>query len=153
MSECLRRGVWQGLRPAELAAVVSAVVFESRRESEVAPHVPEGPIARALADTVRLWGELTSDERRHHLSPTREPDLGFAHPVHRWASGDSLTTVLAAAGRNGQQLSAGDVVRWCRQVVDLLDQVRVASGGSPLADTAAAAVTAVRRGVVALGTA
>ncbi len=153
VAECLRRGVWQGLRPAELAAVVSAVVFESRRESEVAPHVPEGPIARALADTVRLWSELTSDERRHHLSPTREPDLGFAHPVHRWASGDSLTAVLAAAGRNGQQLSAGDVVRWCRQVVDLLDQVRVASGSSPLADTAAAAVTAVRRGVVALGTA
>jgi len=38
-------------------------------------------------------------------------------------------------------------------VVDLLDQVRVAARGSPLAGVAADAVSAVRRGVVALGTA
>jgi ATP-dependent RNA helicase HelY len=38
-------------------------------------------------------------------------------------------------------------------VVDLLDQVRVASGADPLGRVAADAVRAVRRGVVALGTA
>jgi ATP-dependent RNA helicase HelY len=62
--------------------------------------------------------------------------------------------VLAAAESNGAELSAGDFVRWCRQVVDVLDQVRgVAGKDSPVGIAAAAAVRALRRGVVALGTA
>jgi len=127
-------------------------VYESRRETEMLPRIPAGAISDALAETARLWAELTDDERRHKIATTREPDLGFAWPVHRWARGEPLTTVLAAAAQNGQTLSAGDFVRWCRQVVDLLDQVRVAATGTPLAQTAADAVMAVRRGVVALGT-
>jgi ATP-dependent RNA helicase HelY len=153
VAECLRRGVWDGLTAAELACVVSAVVYESRREAETLPRVPAGSVSTALADTGRIWSELTDDERRHKIAPTREPDLGFAWPVHRWARGESLTAVLAAAGEDGQQLSAGDFVRWCRQVVDLLDQVRVAARRTTLAGVAADAVSAVRRGVVALGTA
>ena len=152
VAECLRRGVWDALTPAELASVVSAVVYESRRETDVVPQVPPGAINTALVETVRIWAELTDDERRHKVATTREPDLGFAWPAHRWARGESLTTVLAAAGENGQALSAGDFVRWCRQVIDLLDQVRLASADTTLADVAAAAVAAVRRGVVALGT-
>jgi len=152
VAECLRRGVWDALNPAELASVVSSVVYESRRETDALPRVPAGGISTALEDTVRIWSELTEDERRHRITTTREPDLGFAWQVYRWARGESLTKVLAAAGENGQGLSAGDFVRWCRQVIDLLDQVRVASADDPLADIAAAAVTAVRRGVVALGT-
>ena len=153
VAECLRAQAWEGLNPAELASVVSAVVYESRRETDTLPHVPSGAINTALAETLHLWAQLTDDERRHKIAATREPDLGFAWPVYRWARGESLTTVLATAGENGQGLTAGDFVRWCRQVVDLLDQVRVASVGNELADVAAAAVVAVRRGVVALGTA
>ena len=47
----------------------------------------------------------------------------------------------------------GDFVRWCRQVIDLLDQVRaVAAEDSGVGAAAAAAVRALRRGVVAVGT-
>jgi ATP-dependent RNA helicase HelY len=74
--------------------------------------------------------------------------------MHRWARGQSLSAVLTAADQNGQELSAGDFVRWCRQVLDLLDQiVGVAGRDSEVGRTAAGAITAVRRGVVALGTA
>jgi ATP-dependent RNA helicase HelY len=100
-----------------------------------------------------LWADLEADERRHRLERTREPDLGFAWPVYRWARGESLSAVLAAAQTNGVELSAGDFVRWCRQVVDLLDQVRgVAGEDSGVGLAAASAVRALRRGVVALGT-
>ncbi|MGH3659150.1 MAG: DEAD/DEAH box helicase, partial [Micromonosporaceae bacterium] len=34
VAECLRAGIWDGLNPAELAAVVSSVVYEARREAE-----------------------------------------------------------------------------------------------------------------------
>jgi ATP-dependent RNA helicase HelY len=82
---------------------------------------------------------------------TREPDLGFAWPVHRWARGQSLAAVLTAAERNGQELSAGDFVRWCRQVIDLLDQLAgVAGSEHPVGRAAEQAVRALRRGVVGL---
>ena len=151
-AECLRHRIWDGLEPAELAAVVSVLVFEARGDA-AAPRVPPGPVSDALVATVRLWAELEADERRHRLERTREPDLGFAWPVYRWARGESLSAVLVAAETNGAELSAGDFVRWCRQVVDVLDQVRGVEGpGSAVGAAAAAAVGALRRGVVALGT-
>jgi ATP-dependent RNA helicase HelY len=47
-------------------------------------------------------------------------------------------------------LTAGDFVRWVRQVIDLLGQVADAAGeqDAPLAQSARAAVEAIRRGVV-----
>jgi ATP-dependent RNA helicase HelY len=152
-AECLRQGAWDRLEPAELAAVVSALVYESRRENAPMPRVPAGAVSEALAATVRIWAQLEADERRHRVDRTREPDLGFAWPVHRWARGESLAAVLTAAEQNGSELSAGDFVRWCRQVVDLLDQIAgVAGQVDGVGLTAAEAVTAIRRGVVAVGT-
>ena len=70
-------------------------------------------------------------------------------PVHRWCRGQSLETVLDAGPGD---LAAGDFVRWCRQLLDLLDQVVVVSaagGDHALAATARAAAGLVDRGVVA----
>ncbi|GEL19696.1 ATP-dependent RNA helicase [Pseudonocardia asaccharolytica DSM 44247 = NBRC 16224] len=153
-AECLRHNVWEGLEPAELAAVVSSLVYESRRDNGPMPRVPSGPVSEALTGTLRIWADLEADERRHRIDRTREPDVGFAWPIHRWARGESLAQVLAAAEENGHELSAGDFVRWCRQVLDLLDQiVGVAGRSTPLGRTAAKAGGAIRRGVVAAGVA
>ncbi|MGH3437610.1 MAG: DEAD/DEAH box helicase, partial [Sciscionella sp.] len=151
-AECLRIGAWRGLGPAELASVVSALVYEARRDSPVRPSVPAGAVTDALDATIRAWGDIADLERHHRVERTREPHAGFAWPVYRWARGESLQKVLTAAEANGQELSAGDFVRWCRQVVDLLDQIKdVAGRGEPLGDAASEAVAAIRRGVVAVG--
>ena len=44
VAECLRRGLWDGLDPAELAAAVSVVVYEARRESDERMSVPRGAV-------------------------------------------------------------------------------------------------------------
>ncbi|TVT44143.1 DEAD/DEAH box helicase [Amycolatopsis rhizosphaerae] len=151
-AECIRHGVWEGLSPAELAAIVSTLVFEARRDAAGEPRLPSGAVPRAWQDTVRLWTDLADDERRHRLDRTREPDAGFAWPVYRWARGESLEQVLTTAEANGQELSAGDFVRWSRQVIDLLDQIRTVLGrGHQVGAAAAKAVQALRRGVVAAG--
>ena len=155
VAECLRDGAWNGLTPAELAAVVSAVVFESRGD---APGAPAGidaisPELRiALSRTRRLWTDINADERRHRLAPSREPDMGFIAAIHRWATTGELSAALAAsdASGSGTPLSAGDFVRWCRQVLDLLDQVRIAAPTSSLRTAAKRAIADVRRGVVAV---
>jgi ATP-dependent RNA helicase HelY len=149
VAECLRAGIWEDLTAAELSAAVSALLYESRRDSGPA-QVPEGPVREALDATARLWAELEAAEHEHRLELTREPDLGFCWPAYRWARGESLDRVLSAAQSTGQELLAGDFVRWCKQLLDLLDQIAVvARPGSRLADTAREASRAVRRGVVA----
>ena len=155
MAECLRTGAWKNLAPAELAAMLSAVVYESRGGDGPSPQLQEAPTAglrRALAATRRLSGQLRADENRHRIAPTREPDEGFVTAAYRWATTGDLTAALAAADDSGSGtlLSAGDFVRWCRQILDLLDQVRIASPDAGLRAAAKRAIDDVRRGVVAV---
>lgn len=155
VAECLRAGLWDGLQPAELAGVLSAVLFESRGDTAggvLGVDIPTTGLRRALAQTRRISADLRGDEQRHRLAPSREPDEGFVTAVYRWATTGDLGAALAAsdAGGSGSALSAGDFVRWCRQVLDLLDQVRNAAPTPALRNTAKRAVNDVRRGVVAV---
>ncbi|MFD4943248.1 DEAD/DEAH box helicase [Streptomyces sp. NPDC058239] len=151
-SECLRAGVWEGLNPAELAACVSALVYEARQADDaVAPKLPSGPAKTALGEMVRIWGRLDALEEEFKINQAegvgqREPDLGFAWAVYMWASGRTLDEVLSEAG-----MPAGDFVRWCKQVIDVLGQIAAAAprDGSSVARSARKAVEAVLRGVVA----
>jgi ATP-dependent RNA helicase HelY len=144
VAECLRRGLWDGLDPAELAACVSALTFESRRPDDLtAPRLPHGPVREVLASMAGVWGELDDVEKEHRLSFLREPDLGFAWAAHAWARGRVLEQVLSP------DLTPGDFVRAVKQLIDLLDQVAGAAGTAPVAGTARRAIGALRRGVVA----
>jgi len=149
VAECLRSGAWQGLNAAELAAVVSTLVFEARRDTPSQPAVPAGKVAAAIAEMRRIRLRLEDVEAAHGVPLTRDLDLGFAWAAYRWADGQSLDRVLAGAEQAGTELSGGDFVRWARQLVDLLDQLaKVAE--EPVAGVARKAVDRVRRGVVAV---
>ena len=104
VAECLRSGTWEGLDAAELAAVLSSVLFESRGDASGAPDgtdVPTGKLRRALNQTRRLWTELRADEQRHRLAGSREPEDGFVPAIYRWATTGDLTTALAASDSSG----------------------------------------------------
>ncbi|MFI6939851.1 DEAD/DEAH box helicase [Streptomyces sp. NPDC050418] len=151
-SECLRERVWEGLTPAELAACVSALVYEARQSDDaLAPKLPSGKAKAALGDMVRIWGRLDALEEDFGISQTegvgqREPDLGFAWAAYMWASDKSLDEVLREA-----EMPAGDFVRWCKQVIDVLGQIAAAAPreDSTVAKNARKAVDALLRGVVA----
>jgi ATP-dependent RNA helicase HelY len=147
VAECLRRGVWDGLEPAELAAVASVVVYESRRETDETVHVPRGPVSGAIEATLEVWQELAAAEAQHGLSLTREPDLGFVWPIYRWARGESLAKVLASGVE--AEMPAGDFVRWARQVVDLLGQISQATGAPAMRERVGATIDALQHGVLA----
>nr|WP_221287151.1 DEAD/DEAH box helicase [Cellulomonas hominis] len=148
LAECLRRGAWEDLDVPGLAAAVSAVVYSARRDDrDRNPSVPGGPAGRlgvALDATTRIWSELDDLETAHRLETVQPLDLGLVTPVHRWAAGRGLDAVLRDA-----DIAAGDFVRWCKQVIDVLDQVAKAAPDARLRETAHKAVGAVRRGVVA----
>jgi ATP-dependent RNA helicase HelY len=150
-SECLREGVWDVLKPAELAACASALVYEARSaDDSLPPKLPTGNAKQALGEMVRIWGRLDAKEEEHRISEMegvgqREPDLGFAWAAYRWASGHSLDAVLRET-----DMPAGDFVRWSKQVIDVLGQIAEAAlEGSPVRRNARRAVDAMLRGVVA----
>ncbi len=153
VAECLRRGVWEELSPAELAAAVSVVLYEARREGDERASVPRGPVGDAVERTVDIWSELEADEASHGLELTREPDFGFVWPVYRWARGEPLSKVLGSVHTLDGDMPAGDFVRWARQVVDLLGQLSDAAGVSArVRRSAREAIAAVNRGVLAYAT-
>ena len=72
--------------------------------------------------------------------------------MYRWATTGDLSLALAESdvSGNGTPMSAGDFVRWCRQVLDLLDQVRNAAPNPELRAAAKRGIDDIRRGVVAV---
>jgi ATP-dependent RNA helicase HelY len=144
-AEALTSGLFDGLTAAELAACVSALVYESRERDDSSPRLPGGNARHVLSELTRLWGQLDELEKEHRLDFLRQPDVGFSWVAWRWASGHRLDAVLTDSG-----LSAGDFVRWTKQVIDALDQLaKVADDGSELRRTAVLALESLRRGVVA----
>jgi ATP-dependent RNA helicase HelY len=146
-AEALRGGLWRGLTAAELAATVSVLVYEPRRDVSAPPKLPSGAARSAIENTIQLADDLALLERDNRLSTIREADAGFAWPAFRWASGHQLEAVLS----DGDQ-AAGDFVRWCKQLVDLLGQIAIAASLDPddeVSRTARAAMAAILRGVIA----
>ena len=144
-AECLRLGVWKRLDPAGLASVVSALIHEPRRdETDPSPRMPNEDVAEAVREMNRLWSVLEDRERELGLPLTGDPDAGMAWMMHRWASGRQLEEVL-----RGSDMAAGDFVRRCKQVVDLLGQIGDAAPEPTLRATSRKAIDAVMRGVVA----
>ena len=140
VAETIRSGDLDTLDPAELVSVLSAFVFEARRDE--APKVPRGDVQDVLAELVHRWGTIYDKEVEVGLEPMREPDLAFCWASHRWASGHSLSAIL-----KGTELTVGDFVRSMKQIIDLLRQISIAA--PHLQNTVESALKKIDRGVIA----
>lgn len=141
MTEAVERGLLYDLDPPDLAALVSAFIYEPRVDKGPGVVWPTAELARRWAAVDELWGELSDLEQRHRLAPTRRPDPGFALIARAWAAGD-LFSELPTKG-----MAPGDFVRNSRQLADVLRQLRDAV--DELSDDATATLAMVDRGVVA----
>lgn len=142
-AECLKHNVWAELEPHDLAAAVSALVFEARKDEADGPVLPQGALGEAMALLVQYWGEVKDVESQHRVNYLREPDFGFTWQSSRWAKGQSLTRTL----RNSD-LQPGDFVRWSKQVIDLLGQISLAASDPVIKDRARKAAQVMDRGIV-----
>jgi ATP-dependent RNA helicase HelY len=155
VAESSERGMFEGLRPAELAALVSAFTYEPRGPAgpeELAPQAPSRRAQERWEALQALSAELAAAEAHRGLPVTRRPDLGFARADFEWASGRSLARVLVPADQGGRQgpptMSAGDFVRNIKQLVDLLRQLAEVLPGNAEAMAASEAAALLFRGVV-----
>ena len=120
IAESIQAGVFNQLSPADLVAVISSCIYESRNEE--AAKVPRGEVQNALAVISKIYGKIHEAESDLNLEPMRSPDFGFCWASHKWASGHSLTSIL-----KGSDLTVGDFVRSMKQIIDLLRQLRAAA--------------------------
>jgi len=141
--ESIFRGFLLGLEPPALAAVVSAFTYEERPR-DVLDRPPSNVVEERVQQMTALWEELADQEQERGVPASRPPDPGFAGTVEAWTSGMDLEELFG-----DDDFAAGDFVRNCRQLLDLLRQIRDAFPG--IAETAAAAVRTVDRGIVAVG--
>lgn len=145
----LRKGSFADLDAPELAAFVTTLVYQSKRDAEgTRPRMPSVSLEQAVEDVVVLWSRLQDAEESHKLPLTSEPEMGLVWSMYKWAQGRSLHDALS-----GTDLAAGDFVRWTKQVIDLLGQLSAVPSAPPgFTGTCRKAVELVRRGVVAYTT-
>ncbi|HWC14468.1 MAG TPA: DEAD/DEAH box helicase [Actinomycetota bacterium] len=142
--QALEEGLLDDLDAAELAALCSTLVYETRGpETGVVHDLPTAATKGAWRDLMKLWRSIKRQEDVRGLDLTREPDPGFAQRVHAWTAGAPLEDVLGADD------PAGDFVRVMKQLTDLLRQLEEVSPSEGLRATVRAAIEGVQRGVVA----
>ncbi|MGB4713674.1 MAG: DEAD/DEAH box helicase [Pontimonas sp.] len=146
VAESLRRQLWNDLDAPSLAAMVAAIVYEPRRDdAPLHPRdMPGGAFPDALRATIRAHQKLREIEADHQVAGTSDLAAHLSLAVYRWASGRRLESVL-----DGHDVQAGDFVRWCKQIIDVLDQI-ITVGVGPIHEAALDARARVFRGVVAM---
>ena len=144
VAECLRRGLWDGLAPAELAACVSALTFESRRPDDASPpRLPHGRSARGARGHDQGVGRARRRRKGASAVVPARARPGVRLDRARLGQGPALEQVLSG------DLTPGDFVRAVKQLIDLLDQIAAAARAAPSPTRPAARSAALRRGVVA----
>jgi len=135
-------GVFDGLDVAGTAAMVAAVVYEERRPDGSDPVFPSANLRQRFGRLERLHTTVNKAERERGLPLMRAPDAGFMVVCHGWASGRDLGSLIEG------EMSGGDFVRVTKMVIDVLGQIAEIAPDLGTRSRAAAAVDAVRRGVV-----
>jgi ATP-dependent RNA helicase HelY len=142
VAEMLAENLLHGLSPAEAAALVSTVVYESRERTPRTGDLPTGELKARYRRLEDLWRRVRRVEETNQVELTRELETGFASTAFHWAEGKQLEDVLIET-----EMAPGDFVRTCKQLLDLLRQIEEVAGAA--GRVAGEARMAVNRGVVA----
>lgn len=147
IARCIETGLWDDLDAPQLAAAISLIVYQSRRDDSPEARIPGGPAGKlsvTVDQMIREWSMLTDLEDQHKVQETGDLDTGLIEAMHKWTRGRALESVLADS-----ELTAGDFVRWSKQILDALDQVANVSPNPTVRKTALEAIDSIKRGVVA----
>ncbi len=146
IADCVRAGLFDGLKSAEVAALASVFIFEQRGANKGDEGLPRA-FPHALVD--RWWRiahraeHLNEREAALDLPLTRRPDPGFAAIAHGWARGRNLSAVMAQ-----DDITGGDLVRTMKSLIDLLRQLGEVAPEAATRDAAREAAQQLFRGVV-----
>ena len=144
---CLEAGFLNTLDPAAIAATIAALTYQGKRDTiEHLPRCPHPSLRESITTINRELARLNASEEEHKLPQTPACDFGLVEPIYAWARGAHLAKAL-----ENTDLTAGDFVRWAKQVIDSLDQITHINGiNADLRARCEKAIILIRRGVIAL---
>ena len=143
----VQAGIFDGLRPEELAGVASALTYEHRSRIPAPPPTFASPaMAERTSQLEGISARLRTHEQRRGVEPTRAPDATLLAAVHGWASGHDLDEMLP-----DDLGSPGDFVRNVRRLIDLCGQLATITEVAATRTAARRAVGLLRRGIVSAG--
>jgi ATP-dependent RNA helicase HelY len=144
VAEALRAGLFDGLSPADLAALVSTVVYEHRSpEAPPRPWFSSDDMRSRWTRMAALSEDLNAKERAAEVAEHRDPDPTFAAIAYAWVAGEGFAEVV-----DNEEMTGGDFVRTTRQLIDLLRQLSVVAPLRGTRRAAGEAAEAAFRGVV-----
>ena len=144
VAEVVRAGLLDGLGAADLAALVSTLVYEHRSsEPPPRPWFSNDEIRGRWQRIAAISEDLAAHERSAGVNEHRGPDPTFAAIAYAWVAGEGFAEVVDA-----DELTGGDFVRTTRQLVDLLRQLAIVAPSRATRRAAGQAAEAAFRGVV-----
>lgn len=143
VGEALDAGLLDDLRPSEVVALLSTVIYEGRERVPLSGEMPTAETKERYERLQRLWRKVRRTEDEHQVQLCRELEGGFATPIYHWAEGEALEEILAET-----EMAPGDFIRNCKQLVDLLRQIEDVAAPETAAQVRAGR-EAILRGVVA----
>ena len=145
VTEVVRSGVLDELDAADLAALVSMLVYEHRSsDTPPAPWFSSDDLRSRARRIIAISEDLSANERAVGLAEHRPPDPTFAAVAHAWVAGEGFADVVG-----DDELTGGDFVRTTKQLIDLLRQLAIVAPAPATRRAAASAAERAFRGVVA----
>jgi ATP-dependent RNA helicase HelY len=144
VAEVIRAGLLDGLGAADLASLVSTLVYEHRsQEPPPKPWFSSDEVRGRWQRIAAISEDLAAHERFANVNEHRGPDPTFAAIAYAWVAGEGFAEVVDA-----DELTGGDFVRTTRQLIDLLRQLAIVAPSRATRRAASQAAEAAFRGVV-----
>jgi ATP-dependent RNA helicase HelY len=145
ITEIVRAGLLDDLAPADLASLVSTLVYEHRSsDAPPAPWFSSADVRQRWRRVAAISEDLAAQERACGLAEHRAPDPTFAAVAHAWVAGEGFAEVVGE-----EELTGGDFVRTMKQLIDVLRQLATIAPLNATRRAAAQAAERAFRGVVA----
>ncbi len=148
ITEAAWRGHLDGLRPAELCAVIVMLTAEDRgrdRGPRQPRRYPTPGVGQAGKLVRQLFFKLAETEERLDERNLRPPSFDYVDFAYRWASGEAMDSLPLPPG-----VDIGDAIKAMKGLYSLLRQLEFAlrAADTPLHDPVRAAVQAMERDVI-----
>ncbi|KAL0131489.1 hypothetical protein PUN28_002783 [Cardiocondyla obscurior] len=143
ITELILKNVLTVLQPAEIVALLSALIFQQRTGSE--PVIPPN-LVDACKIMTEVHAELEHFEQYYQLSTLQPLNFGLVEVVYEWAQAKSFAEIMKMT-----DVQEGIIVRCIQQLGETLQDVKNAAvtiGDPVLKEKMEEASTAIKRDIV-----
>lgn len=144
ITELVYRNILTNLQPAEIAALLSALVFQQRTDEEPDIKLPSLKENCKIMEKVR--GDIERVEIAYGVDPVEPLSFGLVEVVYEWARAETFSKIMELT-----DVQEGIIVRCIQQLNDTLQDVKTAAnriGETVLKEKMEEASTAIKRDIV-----